>query len=302
MSAALRTTLIAGLILGLTLPVFAAERPGAAWLETGPGGRAAALGEAMTASVRGATATYWNPAAVGLGGNAIEVMHADWWMEGGATQYLTGVFQSGRFGFGVSALHFGVEDLELRSRPSTSPVGTFEARSYAFGGTAAMNTAYGFRIGATLRVLNEKIYVDDAYGWSLDLGLLRTDLLDGHLDVGATVRHLGEMEALREEAYELPTTVSAGVSYRFDPVSFVQPTLMLDGAWVRDLDPLYHGGLELTLFDHLALRGGYTSGIETRGISGGFGLLWQGWRFDYGYTPYTEELGDAQRFSVAYHW
>ncbi len=280
-----------------------AAQPGAAWLEIGPGGRAAGLAEAMTAAVEGPTATYWNPAAVGFGASGVEAMVADWGLTGGKVQYLAGVFRGHRLGWGVSLLHVGTGDLELRTRPSAAPVGSFTARSYAFGGTLALALPWGgLRAGASGRYLVDEIHIYDTEGWSLDLGLLRPGLLDGRLDLAVTVRHLGRMKAFLEEACDLPTTYTAGARYRPGALGRVKPSLMLDVARVADYDPSVRGAVEAVLFDAVALRAGYATGYEARGLSAGLGLAWRGWRFDYGYTPFAEDLGNAQRISVARTW
>lgn len=287
-------------LMMMTMTAFA--RPGSAWLEIGPGGRAAALAEAVTASVDGATATYWNPAAMDATRNRVEIMQNSWWVEGGSSQYVSGTFPSGKMVFGASAMHVGFSDLQLRDRPSASAIGTFDARNYSLGLSASGPIGKGFRVGASLHYLNETIYVDQASGWSGDIGVLRRGLLGGSLDLGAALRHLGRIEALRTTAYDLPTTFAVGGLYRLPDLGIAKPAVMVDVAKVRDYDPSVHLGAEVGLFQYLALRAGYASGYDARGLTGGFGVEWDRWRFDYGYTPFRDDLGAAQRFSVAVSW
>ena len=292
-------TIALTLLLGLN----AWARPGSAWLEVGPGGRAAALAEAVTASVEGATATYWNPAALSTERHTIEFMQNNWWVEGGSSQYVAGSFPlSPRLVMGASAMHVGIGDMELRDGPSSAPLGSFDSRNYSLGLSAAYMFTAGVRAGASVHYLSESIYTDHATGWSADLGLLRPGLLGGALDLGAAIRHLGEIDALRTEAYDLPMTVSAGALYRLKDSGTIQPRVMVEAVKVYEYDPELRAGLEVGLFEYLALRGGIQSGVEGRLFSAGFGLQYNQWRFDYGYTPFREDLGNAQRISAGIVW
>lgn len=294
-------TLTTFLLLLFALPVYAI--PGSSWLELGPGGRAAALGEAVTASVDGATSTYWNPAAMNGEVRTLEIMQNNWWVEGGSSQFIGGSFPvNGRLVLGASALHVGIGNLDLRDGPSASPIGTFDARNFALGGSFAYRLTDGLRAGATVRYLSESIYVDHANGWSFDFGVLQQGMLGGSLDLGATIRHLGRIEALRQTEYSLPTTVSAGGVYRFGSFGIASPSLMVEAGKVVDHDPTARAGLEIGLFEYLSVRSGYQAGIEGRSFTAGFGLRYEQWRFDYGYTPFRDDLGAAQRFSAGVVW
>ncbi len=276
--------------------------PGSTWLELGPGARSSALAETMTASATGATANYWNPAGVGMYGNSIEAMYADSWVEGASIQYAAGAFEIGRVGFGVSAHYVGVGDLELRDRPSASPIGTYDARNTALGLSLAYEVAWGVRVGAGVRYLNEQIYVYDANGWAADFGLLRHDLFDHKLDVGAAVRHIGDMGALRRESEELPTTVAAGLRYKPGIFGEFKPALLADVSKVSGYDVNVHVAAEVNVMGYIDLRAGYVSGYEGRGLSAGFGVMYKGIRFDFAYVPYQNDLGTETRYSVGGEW
>ncbi len=274
---------------------------GASWLEIGPGGRAAALGEAVTATVQGPTATYWNPAAVGKDGSGLEVMYVDW-IKGTSSQYVSGEMQAGKWGLGGSILHVGTSNMELRDNPSASPIGTFDARSYAIGLSASREMFYGIRMGVTARYLSDAIYIYDTHGWAFDAGLLKAGLFEGRLDLAATARHMGSMDAMISEAYDLPTTYSAGAAWHVGTFGMVAPTIMVDAVQVLDQDLSVRGALELEIGNMVALRGGYATGYEARDLSFGFGLHWRAWKFDYGYSPFDYDLGNTQRLSLSFLW
>lgn len=298
----LRVAIVAAALL-LLIAVPGRATPGSTWLELGPGARASALGEAMTASAHGATASYWNPAAVGLGGHSLEAMLADSWVDGGTVQYAAGSFQVGRYGVGLSAHYVGVGDIDLRDRPSAAPIGQYDARNLALGGVVSMETWYGVRVGLGAKYLDEQIYVYDATGWAVDLGLLRQGLLNDRLDLGLAARHLGQMGELRDSSEELPMTVAAGARWRFPVIDGnYSPAFMLDVSKVSGYDVRVHGALEVGILGYLTGRVGYMSGHEGRHISAGFGVAWKGIRFDFAYVPYVDDLGNETRYSLGMDW
>jgi hypothetical protein len=280
----------------------AGEIPGSGWLEAGPGARAAAMGDAMTAAVDGPTATYWNPATTAINGGGAEVMHADWWVESSSIQHLAVTFPGELVDVGFSAHHVGVYGLDLRTGPSADPIDEFDSRSYSLGLSIARGFGDGWRVGATSRYLSEDIYVDHANGWSLDLGLLRSGLVSGALDLGLAVRHIGDIEGFASEGDPLPTTASAGVLWRPSLVRTVPTAFALDVVHVREYGLGVRTGIEATVFDMLALRGGWQLDDRSSSFSAGFGLRWKSWMFDLSLTPYEDDLGTTQRFSVRADW
>ncbi len=275
---------------------------GASWLEVSPGGRAGGLAETMTASVQGATATYWNPAIVGLSGNSVEMMNNDWFVENSSSQHIAGSFSLGKYGLGASIHHVGINDMELRTRPSNNPDAFFDSRNYSIGASLSRPISGGLRGGLTLRYLSEAIHVYHSNGWSMDAGLLYSGLASGKLDLGLTVRHIGQMDALLNEKYELPTTYSIGGLYRLGLLEKIAPKIMLDVVKVNSYDPSIRLGTEVDFSNYMSLRCGYMTGYEAQGFAAGFGLKYDRWRFDYGYTPLNNDLGHAQRFSVSAVW
>lgn len=288
------------LAFSAAFPIFA--ETGSTWLEIGPGGRSSALAEAVTASPENPSGGWYNPAAIGIDGGGIELAYTDWWVDGTTAQHLATSFQKGAFGYGFSLHSVGINDLELRTGPSETPISLFDAKNYSLGGTFGYGFTKDVRLGVTGRYLSEDIYTYHANGWSMDAGLLWTNVVSGALDLGISVRHLGEIEELASQSYDLPTTVSAGFALRLPVGLETPPTLVVDIAKVRDLDPSVRIGAEATVFDMLELRGGWRSGYEGQSLSAGFGLNWRSWGLDFSYVPFKDDLGVAQRISLRASW
>lgn len=203
-----------------------------------------------------------------MDGNHAEVMHADWF-DGSKAQFVAGTVDAGRLGLGVSILHVGSGNLDLRYRPSETPVGSFEVRQYAIGfSTSFLLPKINARIGGTVRYLSDTIYIYSGKGWSADLGLLREEFLHPRVDLGVTVRHLGSIGALNEEAYDLPRTITVGFGFRLPDISVFYPRLSLDVAQVTGQDLSVRTGLEIRAHNYFTLRAGYESGYAARSFSG----------------------------------
>ena len=144
-----------------------------------------------------------------------------------------------------------------------------------------------------MKILYEKIVVDDAWGWTVDLGAVFAVRQNG-LRIAAAVLNIGKTEILRTERIELPFTVKIGAAM---PVQFggFDWTAVLDGVLERSEPFHLHGGIEWSLVQKLHIRAGYQTGYDNRNFTFGTGITWNRYRFDYGYMPFQSGLGDS-------HW
>ena len=111
------------------------------------------------------------------------------------------------------------------------------------------------------------------------------------------MNHLGNVSEFIEEDVTLPTTFRGGATYEKIIIGAGTFLVTVEGAGVKDNTPLYRGGLEYRAPQFVALRLGYTEGLDTQGMSFGFGLFHSGVQIDYAFVPYKEDLGEGHRFS-----
>jgi hypothetical protein len=52
----------------------------------------------------------------------------------------------------------------------------------------------------------------------------------------------------------------------------------------------------------LALRAGYQTGYDDKGLAAGLGLYLKNLEFGYAYTPFLSNLGDSHRFSATWQF
>ena len=119
--------------------------PGAAFLKTGPGARAAARGNAFTAVSDDADAAVWNPAALAqLPRPQIMATHTQW-IQGGQHDSWAYAHPSKNGTFAASVVTLSYEDIEKRTEDTEEAEGTFGSLDAAYG------VSYGTLCGTAFR-------------------------------------------------------------------------------------------------------------------------------------------------------
>ena len=273
---------------------------GLSYLTVGVGGRAIGMGEATVAITDDPTASYWNPAGLVSAPQSAAVFAYHRWIQDVAGQFAAGNYRWGRSALAVHYLGMNVDDIELRTSPSENPIGTFGAHDICLGVSYARMLHPKLQLGMTMKLLWESIYNETSEGWAFDFGVQHHDLIPG-LALGATLKNLGEMNALRYEGPSLPTRFRVGAAYQFHGTGFLPiPSILIasDAELPFDGDPNGYVGLEVRPIAPLALRTGQILGVEARGFTAGFGIDWSRFHVNYGFAPFKENLGDGHRFSL----
>jgi hypothetical protein len=299
--------ILAIIILSTTLSVQDASaqagKSGLAFLKLGGSARGVSMGDAMSGSVTGAAATYYNPAGL-LGANAdgssaeVMLMHKGWIQDTRMEYLATRIALNDESALGFFLNSTTVSDIEVRTRPGT-PEGTFTARNFSVGASYARTMWNDLRIGLTAKFLYEKIFVDEASGLAFDLGLQCKTPIE-HLSVGAVLANLGSVSELRSEKSTLPAILRVGPAYSLEIES-------MDSRIILAADELYifperssylNVGGELFFNQTLAARAGYQFGSEGRGLSTGVGVHYGIVNLDYAYSPFSSDLGNAHTISL----
>lgn len=275
----------------------AAGKSGLSFLKLGIGARANGLGHAYSAVADDAEAVYWNPAGLmRLQKRQVTVTHTEW-LQGISNDFAAFAFKGMGGAVGLSAYLNQVDGIERRTRPSDQPIGTVEANDLALGLSYARRFSSKLNAGVTFKYLYEKISLESANGYAFDFGFsFRPGTAPMYLAL--VIQNLGSMSELLNDSVSLPSTVRLGASYL---IGLGHSDLLLAGDLVKisDLDMRANFGTELKFKKHFALRLGYQTGNEVHGLSAGFGLLLKSVHLDYGYTPFSSDLGNTHRFSFA---
>ncbi|RPH95303.1 PorV/PorQ family protein [candidate division KSB1 bacterium] len=287
---------VALILLASTVSVFAAT--GLAFLEIPVGARESALGGAGVALITGPTSAMHNPAAVAFTPRSIALMHTKHFGDTKA-QFVGFTVRRGRFALSPHYWGTRVSDIEYRTAPTSTPISTFDALNWVVGSALAMELGKHVAVGVSAKYLYQKIHVEDASGYTADIGVLTRDFLKG-LSVGLAVQHFGHVNEFVSESPNLPTTLRGGAAYEHAISKYGTLLVTAEAQAVKDNTPRFVGGLEYRAPDYLALRAGYVSGLEAQNFSAGVGFFIKQYRLDYCFIPYRENLGEGHRFSLTF--
>jgi len=288
------------LISFTTIFAQSAGNSGLAFLKLGFGARNISMGDVGSETSNDVTAFFYNPARLaGNDDNEIMLMHNSW-IQGTRSEILgvkTSVWDLPlAFGFDVTT----IGDIEVRTQATDNPDATFNANYFAGSVSTGFNIYDNVAFGATIKYLYEGLYSDEATGWGFDFGLSYKTPVEG-LSAAMVLRNLGSMNALRYESTKLPTEFRIGPEYKINLFEKFAVTAAAEfQKYTPTKDAHMNYGAEI-LYDNLfALRGGYQSNYESKGFTGGFGLIWGGFDLDYAFQPFTDGLGDANVISLGF--
>jgi hypothetical protein len=266
-------------------------------LDLGADARSASLGLTSLSADPGANG-YWNPAGLVAAGNQTVIgMHR--WFEDVQSGFLGIGMGNGRQGFGFNVLYTGIGGMEYRlDQPTPEPIGTFSAHEWSAGVSYGRIISGSVSAGMTFKLLHERIFIHETTGWGIDLGA--AGAWNG-FQIAGTIQNIGRTGKLNQESIDLPLTARIGVG-RFFGSSSLGRFWTVAEAVARESEPVHlHAGVEYD-WRGLALRMGYQTGYDTRGLTAGLGLAWGRTKIDYAYMPFSSGLGDSHRFSVGLTW
>ena len=262
------------------------------------------MGDAVTATVQGAAATYYNPAGTvvtcsSCGTTQLLFTHKEW-IQDTRMEFLGASVRIGPTqAIGISINTMTTSGIEIRTRPGPAE-GTFTARDFSLGVSYARMMSEDLRLGATAKFLYEKILVDEANGFALDLGGQYVTPFDG-LSVGVLIANLGSMNDFRSGKMTLPALARVGPAYSL-PVTTAQGIVTVEADFERvfpEKRSYVNIGGELAFQSLVAARAGYQFGSDGRGFSAGLGLRYGVFMLDYAYAPISQDLGNTHTITLA---
>ncbi len=296
------------------------------------GARASGLGSAFSSRASDASVLYWNVGGLSrLSGYQFTFDYADW-LPGldfgfvGATLPL-----SNNLAVGAVATYLATEEMDITTPDFPMGTGqTYSAASTSIGVSLGSRLTDRFSVGATFKIIQERIYNTTANGLAFDVGTLFDTPFWGIrfgvsiANVGMKLRMTGEdlnvrvdiapeqagnnesvVGELKTDSFDPPMILRIGLSDEVVQLDHLRVTWMIDGINPNDDLPSLNLGLELGLFrETVHLRAGYNDLFlkdSIRGFTAGVGVrVLTGLRqlsVDYAYQSF-EYLGGVNRFTL----
>ncbi len=261
-----------------------------------------ATGGASGPLARGSRAIFSNPAGLAGSPGAFQLSHG--WLyqnlrrSSGAFFLPIGspALLKDRLCLGMGITSIGYPDMERRTGPSSLPEGEYGAHDTRVGVSMAFDAGRGFRIGTTGSVVDTRISGDGASGWSLDFGIQQSITSLG-LELGAAALNVGRMGAVVSETSHLWATYQIGMRWT-SPVQGLSASGALRRDDDGDLTELF--GMEYTISERYALRGGKVFNHDTAGFAAGCGIVLGDLGLDYSWEEYGLDLGPAHRMALSW--
>jgi hypothetical protein len=284
------------------LPIFAmkglgAGKTGLAFLKLGADARTCAMGEVAAALSQNAAGLFWNPAGIAwVPVRQVHFTHNEW-IQGIDNEALSVTLPHSYGVLGVSAMLTNIGGIERRTTATAEPLGEVSAQDFALGLSYARKISSCLSAGLSAKLLSEKIYIDTATGYAIDLGM-RYKIGETGLYGGGALLNLGSMLALDKEKTRLPATLRLGLAWNV-PFALYSSKWLIGADYVKIFDDESHiniGG-QVGLSSMLSLRLGYQTNYDNRTVTAGFGLALGPLFLDYAYIPFDADLGNSQRFT-----
>jgi len=287
------------LLISTSLFAQSAGETGLSFLKIGFGARNIALGDIGVVSANDVTALNYNPALLSnYKTQQISLSHSEW-MQDVRSELLGASFSMFNIPFAVGINTTQISNIEIRTRPGIAQ-STFNANYFFVSFSTGFKIADKLSVGATIKYLSENLLTDQANGTGFDFGLYYKDVIP-NLNLGASIRNLGSMNALRNQETQLPVDLRIGADYIYE-FSKINSSLYFAGGFqkYKSSDSHLNFGTEFLYKHQFAFRIGYMSGYDSKSITTGIGLKLNHFNFDYSFTPQKYELGSSHIISIMF--
>jgi hypothetical protein len=263
------------------------------------------MGGAGVAAPAGAAAVWWNPARLALTGGGTDLLLQHQRLYGLFSKESAALAHHAAGGvIGVQFSGFYSDEIErYGEEPVGVPEGTFKPYDVALGVSYARIVAERLAVGATAKLLYQKIDIYSDSGFALDLFVSHQAVIEG-LVLGASVMNIGGQMNLNAEPFDLPTAVRLGAAYDPPQASLGgKLTLAGDIFMPNDGNAKAHVGAEYRLLPEVALRVGTRLNYENQGLTAGLGLRRGAVEVGYAFEESKVEGFDSfHKFSLELHY
>ncbi|MFH1864689.1 MAG: PorV/PorQ family protein [Candidatus Eisenbacteria bacterium] len=222
------------------------------------------------------------------------------WFEDTSYNYLGVGMPRGDGGLAIGLAYFDLGGVHVYDSEGTDLNQMAEAYNFGFVG------GYGFQmpnvcdmsVGISGHLIQGSFDDETGTAIGLNFGVLYA-LMENQVQLGASVRNLGTKFQFAGDEDEQTMTYAGGISYTtaMDQIPNVGLTVGLDALMPKNRDMAMAMGGEVWVYDMLALRAGYKTGVEMGNLSYGAGFRYSDFQLDYTYTDH-EDFDATHRLSL----
>ncbi|MDR1997707.1 MAG: conjugal transfer protein TraF [Candidatus Margulisbacteria bacterium] len=200
-------------------------------------------------------------------------------------------------GLGFSFLNSGVDGIQETTYDHGTGTAAYTGNEFGYAGrayvfTTGLQALKNLYVGANLKVIQEIMHEQNSSGVGLDLGAVWQK---DKLTLGLSILNLVQPQVTWSEGWteNLNTRVLIGLAYKILTNWTIYSDIEQNGE-----RPVYYGlGTEFSLFDIVALRGGWNPDQFTLGT----GLRWKNFSIDYAYLLNEDQsIGASHFIAIAY--
>ena len=171
---------------------------------------------------------------------------------------------------------------EVRTKPTDEPEGEIDAHFLTAAVGISKRLIRKVYIGINAKYLYQSLYTENASGFAMDISAMWK--MPSNMNLTLAMQNVGTMSKLDEESTKLPTIMKVGI---------VRPKLFTDSGQFNGSLGIYFDqnlvaerteikvGGEISIYNKLALRGGYSIQEEYNNTSFGIGLNLKKFKFDF---------------------
>ena len=295
-----RTAIVPLLAILASTPA-AADPSGFAFLEVPAGARASALGGAFAAIGEGVESSFWNPAGLAaVQKTEITGAHVESFQSFRHEQFAIARRWLGG-GVAASLRAFYSQPIVARDELGNE-TGTFGGHDLAFGLAYGRALAGGLRVGASARLIRERIAELSTGTYALGAGATWQSPAVPPLRLGVMVDNVGPDANFTfadgpGQPVPVPMAVQAGAAWHWTVAGTARLGASLETRLTRGRAGVAMMGGELSHPGGAALRFGLRANDDATRLSAGAGYAMTSLRLDYAFVADRLDIGDSHRVS-----
>jgi hypothetical protein len=255
------------------------------FLKISQGARAAAMGDSFVGLSNDVNATYWNPAGIAQIESSEFVANYTVWFESISRGYLGYVCPKSKFGALGFSVNYLFTNIESRVEEDDD---NYDLKTV---GNVVATIAYSKKVsekvmvGSGLKYINEDLYLESISGLAVDFGGLYK--INNKLSAGLSIQNIG-IQLTNSNREKLPVLLRAGIAKTNNKLTLLSDFYLS----LIDTTSSLSMGSEYRLNNFFYPRIGYkyrisnTNASVLSGVSGGFGLSYLKYKFDYAIVSY----------------